>query len=136
MSDSMPAIVFMKSKYSRHSSLFQSVWDNLKRLYPTLRFVKVNVTMDRFDENLAPSYLNNYSGFQICLLLVPGPLWDKAMSRLGPNNPIELRDGVQILNWAWNGDRIIYVPEYDIRSVDQCCKWIDRAIFNQEFLRN
>lgn len=104
----------------------------MKVLYPTLRFFELTWNYHDFrigfDENYAPTSLCNYTSLPICVFLVPGETWNNAINQLGPNNPIEIRDSVQILNGAWNGNKLIFTYEYNMMNVDECSKWLDKAI--------
>lgn len=59
----------------------------------------------KFDQNIVPSYLMDYMLWYPTILLVPGPLWEKAIQQLGVNNQIEIKENVEIMNTSWgNGD--------------------------------
>jgi hypothetical protein len=57
------------------------------------------------------------------------------MSKLGPANPVQLKEGVQIMNGAWVGDNVIYQHKYNIRKVDDFTKWIREALAHADFTK-
>ena len=119
-----PTIVLYKSSVCRHCQSLTNIWDSvtaaLKGVHPKIRFYTLTAkdNTGKFDENIAPKDLIRYGKWYPMILLVPGKTWDAAMANLGPKNPIEIKDGVQIMNAAWDKDELKYVQKYDIRKVD------------------
>lgn len=134
-----PVLVLYKSAQCRHCQNLEKMWDSVvnavKTVYPKLRFYTLTTkdNTGKFDENTAPKDLIRYAAWFPMILLVPGRLWDSAMSNLGPGNPIRLREGVQTMNGAWSGDKMVYQAKYDIRKADNFGKWLKDALANEEF---
>ena len=67
------------------------------------------------------------------ILLVPGKVWDAAMANLGPKNPVEIKEGVQIMNAVWDKEDLKYMQKYDIRKPAEFSKWLKASLENEEF---
>ena len=107
-----PEPVFVYYKYKNCPACIQISrrWDEivkvLKQVYPALRFFTLESKEKTgvFDPSTAPKDLLTYAKWYPMFLLVPGRTWDLAMSQLGPNNNVEIKGGVQIMNGKWAGD--------------------------------
>lgn len=146
---SEPILVLYKSALCRHCTALSAIWDTppnkdedsvttaLKKVYPKLRFFVVTSKDNTgiFDENTVPKDLIRYSMWFPMILLIPGKLWDEAMSKLGPKNEVKLVDGVQIMNGRFEGDSVKYIQEHDIRKPVQFGKWLEKALNNEDFKR-
>jgi len=148
---SEPIIVFYKSEKCGYCTSLSKIWDKpesnsgksivsaIKEKYPNMRFFTVQCKeMDgKFDENTIPKDLLRYGKWFPMILLIPGNLWDRAMSKLGPNNDVKLFDGIQIMNALWkdNGKdlELKYEHKYDIRNPLEFVKWIDNSYQNENF---
>lgn len=140
---SEPVIVLYESNTCPHCKKLGAIWENvkteLKRVHYNIRFASVMARDNSgvFDENLAPKDMIRFAKWFPMILLVPGRLWDTAMSHLGPKNTDQLRDGVQIMNGTWvheNGiDEVRYAAKYDIRKVEDFGKWLRESLENPEF---
>lgn len=142
-----PILVLYKSSMCRHCSSLSAIWDTppnkdedsvssaLKKVYPKLRFYVVTAkdNTGKFDENTAPKDLIRYGKWFPMILLVPGRLWDEAMSKLGPKNDVKLVDGVQIMNGKLDNGVPKYVQEYDIRRPSEFGRWLEKALNDDEF---
>lgn len=136
-----PIVVFYKSSMCRHCNNLTAIWDkvqvSLKEVYPKLRFF-VLLAKDNsgtFDENTAPKDIIRYGKWYPMILLIPGPTWDAAMANLGPKNPIEIKDGVQIMNATWDKGQLAYTQKYDIRKTEEFAKWLKDSLENEDFKR-
>lgn len=142
-----PVLVLYKSSMCRHCATLSSIWDTtpnknedsvtavVKKIYPKMRF-NITTSKDntgRFDENITPKDLIRYGKWYPMVLLIPGRLWDAAMSKLGPKNDVKLIEGVQIMNGAWEGNDLKYVSKYDIRKPANFGEWIREAMNNEDF---
>jgi hypothetical protein len=151
---SEPIVVFYKSKKCRHCSTLSGMWDtpskdedsvtgSIRKVHPNMRFFTVTADENNgiFDEKSAPKDLIRYSRWFPMILLVPGKLWDQAMSKLGPKNDVQLVDGVQIINGSWvkndksGKDEIVYKQQYDVRKASEFGRWVKDALENEEFKR-
>jgi len=138
---SEPVLVLYKSSSCVHCRNLTNIWDDvtasLKSVYPKLRFYVLtsNSPNGKFDENTNPKSLIRYGKWFPMILLVPGKVWDLAMANLGPKNPIEIKDGVQIMNATWDKEEIKYVQKYDIRKPAEFAKWLEEAMGNEDFKR-
>lgn len=142
-----PVVVLYKSSMCRHCTALVNIWDTnkdgesvttaLKKAYPKLRFFTVTAkdNSGKFDENTTPKDLIRFGKWYPMILLIPGPLWNNAMSKLGPKNDVQLIDGVQIMNGKWNGETIDYVQKYDIRKPTDFTKWLQESLENEAFKR-
>ncbi|CAH6420776.1 Hypothetical protein HVR_LOCUS1288 [uncultured virus] len=136
-----PTVVLYKSSVCRHCTALANIWDNvvtaLKAVNPKLRFYVLTAkdNSGKFDENTAPKDLFRYAKWFPMILLVPGRTWDSAMANLGPKNPIEIKDGVQIMNAYWNDDKLEYSQKYDIRKPEEFVKWLKDSFENKDFKR-
>ena len=142
-----PIVILYKSNGCRHCTALSDIWDTppnrgedsvvmaMKKVYPKLRVFVVTATDNsgKFDENIAPKGLTKYNKWFPMILLIPGNLWDTAMSKLGPKNDVLLTDGVQILNATLKNDNLDYVQKYDIRKPEQFGKWLTEALDNESF---
>lgn len=136
-----PVVVLFKSNGCRHCQSLWNIWDNvtaaLKVVYPKLRFYVLTAKDNRggFDENTAPKDLARYGKWFPMILLVPGHTWDSAMANLGIKNPVEIKDGVQIMNAVWKGSDLTYEQKYDIRKPEDFAKWLKDSLENKDFKR-
>lgn len=121
-----------------HGLKLREIWtvikDKLLEFDPELQFLHISLKgfgSSFFDEHSIPSFLKNYNKWSPMVLLIPKDLWDHAMKYLGPNNPIELKDGVHIFNGQWNSNnKIIYDGKYNHFMPDDYVAWI-RDILNK-----
>jgi hypothetical protein len=144
-----PIVVLYKSNGCRHCDALTRIWDSppgrgedsvvmaLKKVYPKIRLFVVTAADNngRFDENIAPKGLLKYMKWFPMILLVPGNLWDTAMSKLGPTNDVQLIDGVQIFNAVWKSGALEYTNLYDGRTPSEFGKWLTVALENPDFKR-
>jgi len=142
-----PILVLYKSSVCRHCTALSNIWDKplskdedsvmgaLKKVYPKLRFYVLTSkdNTGKFDENTAPKDLIRYGKWYPMILLIPGRLWDTAMSKLGPKNDVELVEGVQIMNGMWDHGELRYTPKYDIRKPSAFAQWLREALDNEDF---
>lgn len=150
-SSSVPeaTVVLYKSSACRHCTALSNIWDTppnkdedsvttaIKKVYPKVRFYVLTAkdNTGKFDENTAPKDLIRYGKWYPMILLVPGRMWDAAMSKLGPKNDVQLVEGVQIMNGMWEGNELKYVQKYDIRKPAEFGRWIRDALENEGFKR-
>lgn len=138
---SEPTLVLYKSSMCRHCQNLTNIWDSVKvaltGVYPKLRFYELTAkdNSGKFDENIHPKDLSRYSRWFPMILLVPGKTWDAAMSNLGPRNPIEIKDGVQMMNAKWEGNDIKYDQKYNIQNPADFAKWLREGLNNPDFKR-
>lgn len=144
-----PIVVLYKSSACRHCTKLSEIWDKppgkdedsvtaaLKKVYPKLRFYVLTAkdNTGKFDENTAPKDLIRYGKWFPMTLLIPGRLWDEAMSKLGPKNDVVLVDGVQIMNGRLDNGSPAYVQRYDIRKPSDFGEWLKDALNNEDFKR-
>jgi hypothetical protein len=138
---SEPVVVLYKSSACGHCRNLTNIWDDvtaaLKSVNPKLRFYVLtsNDNTGKFDENAAPKSLIKYGKWFPMILLVPGKVWDAAMANLGPKNPIEIKEGVQIMNGVWDKNDLKYAQNYDIRKPAEFSRWLKDSLENEEFKR-
>lgn len=68
--------------------------------------------------------------------LVPGVVWDDAMANLGPDNPVIIKDGVQIFNGFWNSEnpsRVKHELKYDPLRSEGWVRWLKSALEQEDF---
>lgn len=150
-SSSVPeaTVVLYKSSVCRHCTALSNIWDTppnkdedsvttaIKKVYPNVRFYVLTAkdNTGKFDENTAPKDLLRYGKWYPMILLIPGRMWDAAMSKLGPKNDVQLVEGVQIMNGMWEAGELKYVQKYDIRKPAEFGRWIRDALENDDFKR-
>lgn len=102
-----------------------------------MRFFTVTAKTNdgKFDENTAPKDIKRWGKWFPMVLLIPGGLWDEAMSKLGPRNDVILKDGVQAIN-AVLSDTGVPVPTrgYNIKNAEDFGRWVTDAMKNEKFL--
>lgn len=144
-----PTVVLYKSGACRHCTALANIWDTppnkdedsvtgaMKKINPKLRFYVLTAkdNTGKFDENTAPKDLIRYGKWYPMVLLVPGKMWDNAMSKLGPKNDVQLVEGVQIMNGMWEGGELKYVQKYDIRKPAEFSRWLRDSMENEDFKR-
>lgn len=136
-----PVVVFYKSVSCSHCRNLTNIWPEvttaLKSVYPNLRFfvLTANDNSGKFDENIAPKNMIKFAKWFPMVILIPGKVWDLAMSNLGPKNNIEIKEGVQIMNAIWDKDEIKYSQKYDLRKPAAFKQWIKDSLDNEEFKR-
>lgn len=135
-----PVVVFYKSSQCRHCHNLSNIWGTvttiLKKIYPKIRFFILTAnSTGKFDENVIPKDLIRYGKWFPMVLLVPGKIWDTAMSNLGPNNTVEIKDGVQMINAIWENGEPKYELKYDIRKAEEFGRWLKDALENDDFKR-
>lgn len=137
-----PTLVIYKTPQNLQCMRLMNNWDDTKKslltVCPNLRVFSVTADNDKgeFDVNAAPKDLIRYNAWFPMIILVPGQTWDSAMDNLGPNSPIKLKEGVQVLDGHFQGDQLRYdasaVPG-DLPSV--MAKWLRKALDNVDFKR-
>jgi hypothetical protein len=138
---SEPVVVLYKSNGCTHCKNLMNIWGDvtaaLKSVHPKLRFFVLTSedNTGKFDENVAPKSLIKYGKWFPMIFLVPGKVWDAAMSNLGPKNPIEIKEGVQVMNAAWDKDDIKYIQKYNISKPEEFTRWLKDSLENEEFKR-
>lgn len=138
---SEPVLIFFKSEQCTHCNNLSKMWKDvepvLKGVYPKLRISTITAkdNTGTFDSSKVPKDLLRYAGWFPMILLVPGNVWDAAMSNLGPKNPIIIKDGVQIMNGKFAGDKLTYAQKYDIRKPDKFGAWLKEALADKDFIR-
>ena len=136
---SEPVVVLLKSDACHHCKNLTAIWDkvtlSLKEVNPRVRFFTVTLKDNNasIDTNTTPKGLIRYTKWYPMILLVPGKLWDEAMSKLGPSNPVELKDGVQVLNANWEGSELKYAQKWDIRKPEEFGKWLKDSMEKEDF---
>ncbi len=148
MSSSEPVIVLYKSNGCRHCISLSKIWDTpskdeesvvgaLKKVYPKLRFHALTArdNSGKFDEDTNPKDLIRYGKWFPMILLIPGRLWDSAMAKLGPENNVQLLEGVQIMNGYWQNNELKYNVRYNIQKPSEFGKWLTEAMENADFKR-
>jgi hypothetical protein len=140
-------VVLFKSVACGHCTKLSEIWDKppageelsvtaaIRKVYPTARFSVVTARDNTglFDENTAPKDLIRYGKWFPMILLVPGWLWDKAMEKLGPKNPVELINGVIPLNGKWFSGKLVYEQKYDIRKPSEFARWVQESLASEDF---
>lgn len=146
-SSTEPVVVFYKSLQCRHCTSVSDIWNTpanknedsivtaLKKVHPNIRTFIVTATDNSgvFNENEFPKDLIRYSRWFPMILLIPGPIWNEAMSKLGPNNNVQLLDGVQVMNAKWNNNTFDHSPQYDIHKSSEFARWLKEALNNENF---
>lgn len=140
MSISEPVIVLYKSSTCGHCTKLASIWDKVtaavKVVYPKMRFFEVTGNgQGKFDPLAAPKDLARYSAWFPMILLVPGKVWDDAVSAIAKNNDVEIKEGVEIMNAVWENNVLTYKQRYDIRKPEEFGKWVKEAMENKDFKR-
>lgn len=137
-----PVIVLYKHAQCGHCIRLNDMWDEIKahiRLsYPAIRFAEVTGTGKdgNFDTNKYPIKLNQYNRWYPMILLVPGRIWNEAMKQLGPKNPVDIVEGVKIMNGFrhdTNGIQPLPVPKYHIFDKTKYIDWIKEVYNDPEF---
>jgi hypothetical protein len=114
-----------------------SVVGALKKVYPKLRFHTLTARDNggKFDETKDPKDLIRYGKWFPMILLIPGRLWDSAMAKLGPENNVQLLEGVQIMNGYWQNNELKYNVTYNITKPSEFGRWLTEALENPDFKR-
>jgi len=142
-----PVLVLYKSDTCHFCTELTKMWDTppnkdedsivtaLKKVYPRLRFYILSVKDNTgiFDENSTPKDLIRYGKWYPMVLLIPGRLWDNAMSKLGPKNDVQLIDGVQIMNGKLENNNLVHMYQYNNKSPAQFAAWLKASLENEEF---
>lgn len=130
---SKPVLVTINLTSSSHSNRFISIWGDTKKtileLHPNIRFFDIMVGNDRkFNHNIVPSYLTNYTRWFPMILFVPGTLWNEAIRHLGIDNPIEIKEDVQIMNGYWDdNDDLKFILEHNYTKKEEILSWVDKV---------
>jgi hypothetical protein len=149
MFNSEPTVVLYKSLTCGYCDDLSKIWDippsgsnisimdALKRVNPKIRFSVVTAKDQdgRFDEKLYPSDLIRYGGRFPTILLIPGSLWDAAMSKLGSKNDVKLIDGVQIMNGKWENNILRRFAKYNIMNPEDYSEWLIECQNDENFRR-
>jgi len=142
-----PVVVLYKSSACRHCTSLANIWDKppskdqdsvmsaLKKVYPNIRFYVVTAkdNTGKFDENTAPKDLIRYAKWFPNVILIPGRLWDSAMSKLGPKNDVLLIDGVQIMNGKLVNGSPTYEQTYNITKPADFATWLKASLEKEDF---
>ena len=103
----------------------------MRKVCPNLRFfsVKCESMSGEFDENVVPKGLKDYANWFPMILLVPGDVWDQAMSKLGPDNNVSLQlPSVAILNGRWVNGKLHFEKKYE-RDREGLVSWLRSTDF-------
>lgn len=137
-----PVIVVLETQTSIYTYRLRKIWpevsSNILKVYPNIRicFVESSNCCSNFDQNIFPTDLKQYFKWTPMVLLIPGKLWDTAMQHLGPNNPIKIKEGVQIFNAEWDTpDDFIYTRTYNYLDPEDYAKWIKTSLNHPDFLK-
>lgn len=143
-----PVVVLFKATDCRYCNDLMKIWDPkdgtpdtsvtsaMKKLYPKLRVVIITTTLrGPLDENSIPAGLKAYTAWYPMILLVPGGLWNEAMSKLGPKNNVQLIDGVQIFNGSFKDGKLGYENKYNPKQPGEFAKWLEASMKNEDFMR-
>ena len=148
MTNPEPIVVLYKSKTCGHCKTLEAKWgkdsdtDNstvigaMKKVYPKIRtfVVSANDSRGAFDENTVPTDLSRWAKWFPMILLVPGRIWDNAMSKLGPKNSASIIDGVQVFNGTRESTgNLTYVQKYNVRQPEEFGRWLTDSLANEEF---
>lgn len=148
MTNPEPIVVLYKSKTCGHCKTLEAKWgkdtdtDNstvmgaMKKVYPKIRtfIVSANDSRGAFDENTVPTDLSRWAKWFPMILLVPGRIWDNAMSKLGPKNSASIIDGVQVFNGTRESTGgLTYVQKYNVRQPEEFARWLTDSLANEEF---
>jgi hypothetical protein len=138
-----PVVVLYKSKACGSCANLSKIWDDIviemKNIKPTIRFFTVESpdAFGFFDFSKAPKDLHRYKNSFPAILLVPGPLWNAAMTNLGVNNNVQITDGVQL----FNGYLLDSVPKmhdkirYAYNKPSEFARWLKDSLENEDFKR-
>ena len=147
MSKSDPVLVFYKSTSCGYCVSLARIWgdesngpNTVKKLvgaaFPNLRFQTVTTPGGpSLNEKEYPSGLIAFAKWFPMILLVPGPRWNEAMAHLGPNNPISLIEGTQVMNAVWKNGKLEYVGGFDSTKAEGILAWVRHAINQPDFKR-
>lgn len=148
MTNPEPIVVLYKSKTCGHCKTLETKWgkdtdtDNttvmgaMKKVYPKIRtfIVSANDSRGAFDENAVPTDLSRWAKWFPMILLVPGRIWDNAMSKLGPKNSASIIDGVQVFNGKRESTGgLTYVQKYNVRQPEEFARWLTDSLADEEF---
>lgn len=146
-----PVIVLYKSATCGACIRLSQIWDRIvnaiKRQHPNIRFFTVNSPdlSGKFDFNTAPKDIYRFHEWFPIIFLVPGNVWNAAMASLGPNNPIEFIDGIQIFNGVMKKEvfkrgamqRNIpdFVKTYNDYDIEHYITWVNTSLKDPDFVR-
>jgi hypothetical protein len=135
-----PVLVIIKSKQCPKCRLFEDRWAEISRklrLVTPLRFFSIMCEdmSGKFDVTRAPRDCVRYATWFPTLFLVPGRVWDAAMSNLGPHSTALVRAGVQVFNGVETDTGISRIVEYNLSLTDDIVNWLKQAISNEKFRR-
>jgi len=144
---SEPIVILYKSNLCHHCGSLSEIWDkpmkdgsdnivdSMKKIYPKIRFFVVTSkdNSGKFDENTAPKDLKRFGKWYPMILLVPGKIWDNAMSKLGPKSEAVITDGVQIMNGTLKNGIPELHQKYDTRKPSEFAKWLKDSLENEDF---
>ena len=88
-----------------------SITSTLKKVVPNVRIVVItSKTMNSkdFDFDSYPAALNEYRSWFPMVLYIPGEVWDRANEHLGPDNYVDISDGVRVMNAEHKDGRPVF----------------------------
>lgn len=149
-----PVVVLWKHKYDAFDECYEcykcqqrlSIWDAIddvetatsamKKIYPNIRIVVISV-VHPFDEAtvpIVPKGMIFYQCWYPMIILVPGKIWNNAMTNRGSDADVRLQDWVQILNGYWHDDfKCSFIYKYDTLKPSEYGRWLKDAMENEEF---
>lgn len=142
-SSSDPVFILIKAKNCGACIGLDRVWknceDTIRKNFPRLRLVIITLSsmQEPINEKLYPSKLKYIRSWFPMMVLIPGPVWDHAMSNLGVNNPVDVTQGIQIMNGEYdrNAGRTNQVAKYpNFKDPAVISAWLKEASSNREFL--
>lgn len=128
--------------------IMNKIESSLRSVSPSIRIVIVNcLNKDgEFDYDKYPNSLYLFTAeWAPQILLIPGGLWDEAMSQLGPSNSIRLRKGVQVMNADWVKEQSLEYPKYhkylnkpvkySLLVPEAYAEWLKEALAADDFIK-
>lgn len=146
--NSEPVVIYIKSVDCGFCTSLSKIWDTptkdtdsvvgeIKKVHPKMRFVSVTIERGKYsvDENLYPKDLSRFIKWYPMILLVPGPVWNEAMSKLGPKSEVKLGSGVQVMNGQVENGELKNQPatKYNSRKPAEFGRWVKDSMNSLEF---
>jgi hypothetical protein len=145
-----PVVVFYKFDKCPHCQRLSKIWETpvdrnsesvvsaIKKVYPRMRFFIAQAkdnSGELVDKKNIPAGIRKYGNWFPKVLLIPGPLWDYAVSKISTTNDVEISYGVQVFNAVWSEAQQEWTWRrfYDYLNPESYATWIREAMNNPDF---
>lgn len=143
--NSDPVLLFYGTESCPHCVKLAQIWGEVatgphtvkklvNKAFPNVRVQNI-IIKSNMDESKYPAGLKQFVRWVPMIMLIPGRLWDQAMSNLNSVPPVSLIEGTQVMNAIWKNGSLERVNEFDQTKADSIVAWVKRALADPNFIK-